>query len=91
MQKVVQNWQAIKFVQNKIIKVQKSSFQNNLKKIWEKFESVELRSKTIEDKIKTLKIKEKTPKYSLAPSILVIKNLKIIPSSLKVINREKLV
>lgn len=52
---------------------------------------MELRSKTLEDEIKTLKAKEKAPEYSPAPSTPVVEETQAMPSSSKVINGGKAV
>ena len=63
MQEIVQELQAIRSIQDKVMEVQRQSFQTELKKIQEKLQQVELKSKILEDTIKTLKAKEKAPKY----------------------------
>ncbi|MCJ1343273.1 hypothetical protein MMC31_001466 [Peltigera leucophlebia] len=76
---------------NEVIEAQKQSFQTELERIREKFQLVELRSKKLEDEIKTLKAKKRAPEYSLAPSTPVVKDAQAMPSSLKIINGRKAV
>lgn len=87
----MQKLQAMRLAQDEVIKIQKQSFQTELKRIKEKFQQVELRSKPLENEIKTLNSKDKAPEYNLALSILRVKVTQIIPSNLQVINRGKVV
>lgn len=52
---------------------------------------MELRLKTLKEKIKILKAKKKALKYSLALSTPIVKEPQATPSSLKVINGKKAV
>lgn len=48
-----------------------------------------MKSKTLQNKIKTLKAKKKVPKYNSDLNTLIVKDVQVILSSLKVINKEK--
>lgn len=91
MQEVAQELQAIRSAQDEVIEAQRQSFQTELERIREKLQQVELRSKTLEDEIKTLKAKEKAPEYSPAPRTPVVEDAQAMPSSSKVINGGKAV
>lgn len=91
MQEVAQELQAIRPAQDEVIEAQRQSFQTELERIREKPQHVELRSKTLEDEIKTLKAKEKAPEYSPAPSTQVVEETQAMPSSSKVISGGKAV
>ena len=91
MQKVAQKLQAIRLTQDEVIKAQRQSFQTELERIKEKLQQVELRSKILENEIKTLKVKGNAPEYSPALSTPVIEDAQVMLSSSIVINGGKAV
>ncbi len=89
MQEVAQELHAIKLAQDEVMKAERQSFQIELKRVREKLEQVETKSKSLEDEIRPLKAKNKTLERHPSPSILAAKKVPILPSSSKAINGVK--
>ena len=89
MQEVAQELQATKLAQDGVIEAQRQSFQIELERVREKLQEVELKSRSLEDEIKTLKGRDKAPECGPAPNTSVAEKAQTVPSSSKGTNKKK--